>query len=363
MKTLEIDLGYHRYPIHIGAGILSQAELIKPHIHGRQVFIISNEIVAPLYLDQLLQTLGEDYQIATYILPDGEQTKSLTQAETVFGEMLQVPCDRSATIIALGGGVVGDLSGFCAACYQRGVNFIQIPTTLLSQVDSSVGGKTGVNHALGKNMIGAFYQPQVVIIDANTLSTLDDRQFSAGMAEVIKYALLGDIEFLDWLEQNITAVMTREPDAISFIIERSCRAKAGIVIEDEKEKGVRALLNLGHTFGHAIENAKGYGVWLHGEAVGLGMLMAAQLSHKMGQLTAGNIARIKAILEAAGLRVSGVQDVTAEQLRQLMSVDKKVLDGKLRLVLYAAVGQAEIVSDAPEALIMETLQEYIVVEA
>ncbi len=359
MKTLNVDLGYHQYPIYIGTGVLSQAELIRPHIHGRQVFIISNEIVAPLYLDQLLATLGDDYRIATHILPDGEQTKSLSQAEAVFAAMLSVPCDRSATVIALGGGVVGDLSGFCAACYQRGVKFIQVPTTLLSQVDSSVGGKTGVNHALGKNMIGAFYQPELVIIDANTLATLDDRQFSAGMAEVIKYALLGDIEFLEWLEQNIAAVMARDAEAIAFIIERSCRAKAQIVIEDEKESGVRALLNLGHTFGHAIENAKGYGVWLHGEGVGLGMLMAADLSERMGRLSSSDVERVRHILEAANLPVSGVRDVTAAQLRQLMSVDKKVLDGKLRLVLYAALGSAEIVADAPEAMIMQTLEHYI----
>lgn len=359
MKTLNIDLGHHHYPIHIGSGILSDAALLTPHIHGRQVFIISNEIVAPLYLDLLLDTLGDTYQVASYILPDGEQSKSLTQAEAVFTEMLAFPVDRSVTVIALGGGVVGDLSGFCAACYQRGVNFIQIPTTLLSQVDSSVGGKTGVNHTLGKNMIGAFHQPQVVIIDSETLSTLDDRQFSAGMAEVIKYALLGDIDFLCWLEKNIDSIMERDPDAISFIIERSCQSKADIVIEDEKEKGVRALLNLGHTFGHAIENAKGYGVWLHGEAVALGMLMAADLSHKMGRLPASDVARVRAILLAAKLPVSGVKGVSSEQLRQLMSVDKKVLDGQLRLVLFASLGQAEIVPDAPEEMILQTLGGYI----
>ena len=360
MKTLNIDLGHHQYPIHIGPGILSDATLLAPHIHGRQVFIISNEVVAPLYLDRLLETLGDGYQISSYILPDGEQSKSLTQVEAVFTEMLSFPFDRSATVIALGGGVVGDLSGFCASCYQRGVNFIQIPTTLLSQVDSSVGGKTGVNHALGKNMIGAFYQPQVVIIDSGTLATLDERQFSAGMAEVIKYALLGDIDFLVWLEENMGSVMARDPEAIAFIIERSCQSKADIVIEDEKEKGVRALLNLGHTFGHAIENAKGYGVWLHGEAVGLGMLMAADLSQKMGRLSASDVARVRAILLAAKLPVSAVEGVTSEKLRQLMSVDKKVLDGQLRLVLYAALGQAEIVPDAPEEMIVQTLDEYTV---
>ena len=296
MRTLNIDLGHHSYPIHIGKGLLSQRSLLSPHIHGRQVFIISNEIVAPLYLETLLDTLGNDYRVTTHILPDGEQTKSLAHAEEVFTRMLEVPCDRGVTVIALGGGVVGDLTGFCAASYQRGVNFIQVPTTLLSQVDSSVGGKTGVNHPLGKNMIGAFHQPQVVIIDNDTLSTLDDRQFSAGMAEVIKYALLGDIAFLQWLEDNIAEVMARDDAAITTIIERSCQAKADIVVEDEKEKGVRALLNLGHTFGHAIENAMGYGAWLHGEAVGLGMLMAADLSHRMGMLEEQDVERVAYIL-------------------------------------------------------------------
>jgi len=359
MKTLNIDLGHHHYPIHIGKGILSNAELIRPHIHGRQVFIISNEIVAPLYLDALLVTLGEEYDIATHILPDGEQTKSLSYAEAVFTKMLELPCDRGATVVALGGGVVGDLSGFCAACYQRGIKFIQVPTTLLSQVDSSVGGKTGVNHALGKNMIGAFHQPEVVIIDSDTLSSLDSRQFSAGMAEVIKYALLGDTEFLQWLEKNMSSIMARDERAITTIIERSCRAKAEIVAEDEKEQGVRALLNLGHTFGHAIENAKGYGVWLHGEAVGLGMLMAADLSRRMGMISTADVERVRKILLAASIPVEGVEGVDANQLRALMSVDKKVMAGKLRLVLYRNLGQAEIFDTAPEPLIMETLQSYI----
>ena len=359
MKSLNIDLGHHSYPIHIGKGILSNAELIKPHIHGRQVFIISNEIVAPLYLDALLATLGEGYDIATIILPDGEQTKSLAIAETVFTKMLEQPCNRGVTVVALGGGVVGDLSGFCAACYQRGVNFIQVPTTLLSQVDSSVGGKTGVNHPMGKNMIGAFHQPEVVIIDTDTLTSLDDRQFSAGLAEVIKYALLGDFEFLEWLEKNMPLVKARDDLAITRIIERSCQAKAEIVAQDEREQGVRALLNLGHTFGHAIENAKGYGVWLHGEAVGLGMLMAADLSCRMGLIVAADVERIKRILAAADLPVDGVEGINAEQLRSLMSVDKKVIAGKLRLVLYNELGKAAIIETASEELIEQTLQKFI----
>lgn len=359
MKTLNIDLGHHSYPIHIGKGILSDAELIRPHIHGQQVFVISNEIVAPLYLEQLLETLGDGYDVATHILADGEQTKSLAQAEAVFTNMLELPCDRSATVVALGGGVVGDLAGFCAACYQRGVKFIQVPTTLLSQVDSSVGGKTGVNHPLGKNMIGAFHQPEVVIIDSDTLVTLDQRQFSAGLAEVIKYALLGDIEFLDWLENTMPAILARDESAITTIIERSCRAKAHIVAQDEKEQGVRALLNLGHTFGHAIENARGYGAWLHGEAVGLGMLMAADLSCRMGMIDSMDVQRVRNILAAAALPVDGVAGVEALQLRALMSVDKKVLAGKLRLVLNRKLGEAEIFDNVPEALILETLKQYV----
>lgn len=359
MNTLNIDLGHHSYPIHIGKGILSDAALIRPHIHGQQVFVISNEIVAPLYLEQLLETLGDGYDIATHILPDGEQTKSLAQAEAVFTNMLELPCDRSATVVALGGGVVGDLAGFCAACYQRGVKFIQIPTTLLSQVDSSVGGKTGINHPLGKNMIGAFHQPEVVIIDSDTLVTLDERQFSAGLAEVIKYALLGDIEFLDWLEDAMPAILARDESAITAIIERSCRAKAQIVAQDEKEQGVRALLNLGHTFGHAIENARGYGEWLHGEAVGLGMLMAADLSCRMRMIDSIDVQRVRNILAAAALPVDGVAGVEIVQLRALMSVDKKVLAGKLRLVLYRQLGVAEIFDNVPEALILETLKEYV----
>jgi 3-dehydroquinate synthase len=359
MKTLNIDLGHHSYPIHIGKGILADAALIRPHIHGQQVFVISNEIVAPLYLEQLLETLGDSYDIATHILPDGEQTKSLAQAESVFTSMLELPCDRSATVVALGGGVVGDLAGFRAACYQRGVKFIQVPTTLLSQVDSSVGGKTGVNHPMGKNMIGAFHQPEVVIIDSSTLVTLDQRQFSAGLAEVIKYALLGDIEFLGWLEDTMPAILARDESAITAIIERSCRAKARIVAQDEKEQGVRALLNLGHTFGHAIENARGYGEWLHGEAVGLGMLMAADLSCRMGMINNMDVQRVRNILAAAALPVDGVAGVEAAQLRALMSVDKKVLAGKLRLVLYRQPGDAEIFDNAPEALILETLKKYV----
>ncbi len=359
MKTLNIDLGERSYPIHIGANILTNKQLYAPHIAGHQIFVISNEVVAPLYLQQLEATLSPLGEVHTLVLPDGENTKTLESASSVFTEMLSIPCDRKATVIALGGGVTGDLSGFCAACYQRGVPFIQVPTTLLSQVDSSVGGKTGVNHPLGKNMVGAFYQPQAVIIDTNTLDTLDDRQFSAGMAEVIKYGLLGDINFLEFLETQTDAIMRRESGVITQIIERSCRAKADIVAADEKEQGVRALLNLGHTFGHAIENAKGYGEWLHGEAVALGLLMAADLSRRMGNISAADQQRVKAILKAVNLPVDGVDGVSTAQLFELMAVDKKAAKGKVRFILFESMGKAVISDNVEHELLMQTLDSFV----
>ena len=359
MNTLNIDLGARSYPIHIGSDLLNESHLFAPHIRGHRIFIISNEVVAPLYLDKLCATLAEIAEITTLILPDGEPTKSLATVEKVISSMLEASCDRKTTVIALGGGVTGDLVGFSAACYLRGVDFIQIPTTLLSQVDSSVGGKTGVNHALGKNMIGAFYQPKAVIIDINTLATLDQRQFSAGLAEVIKYGLLGDIEFLQWIESNIDAIMLRDKGALTYIIERSCQAKATVVAADEKEQGVRALLNLGHTFGHAIENAKGYGQWLHGEAVGLGMLMAADLSKRLGSISSDDVARVKQILDAAQLPVTGVGDVTAEQLHSLMAVDKKTEHGQLNFVLFERLGKTHVTNEVDKKLLMQTLNAFV----
>ncbi|MFT5259093.1 MAG: 3-dehydroquinate synthase [Saprospiraceae bacterium] len=359
MKTLKIELGARSYPIHIGQGGLSDVSLYAPHISGHQIFIITNEVVAPLYLEQVKSTLASLGEVFTLILPDGEHTKNLDSASLIFTEMLQVPCDRKVTVIALGGGVIGDLSGFSAACYQRGVAFIQVPTTLMSQVDSSVGGKTGVNHPLGKNMVGAFYQPQAVIIDTDTLKTLDDRQFSAGLAEVIKYGLLGDAPFLQRLEEKMPEIMLRETDLITEIIERSCQAKADIVAADEREQGVRALLNLGHTFGHAIENALGYGVWLHGEAVALGMLMAADLSRRMGSIDQGNQLRVKAILESANLPVNGVGGVNSQQLFELMAVDKKAEKGKVRFILYQELGKAIISDEVDHVQLMETLDAFV----
>lgn len=357
MNTLNIDLGERSYPIYIGQGLLNDRALFTPAIRGQRVFVISNEVVAPLYLDTLTTTLSNagDYTINSLVLPDGEATKSMDTINAVMTAMLEQHCDRQTTVIALGGGVTGDLTGFSAACYQRGVPFIQVPTTLLSQVDSSVGGKTGVNHPLGKNMIGAFYQPQAVIIDLNTLHTLNDRELSAGIAEVVKYGILGDRTFFEWLEANMDALLAREPTALSYAIERSCQMKAEIVAADEREGGVRALLNLGHTFGHAIENAKGYGEWLHGEAVALGMVMAADLSHRLGLVDASVTPRIAALLARAHLPVETVEGVGIEQMRALMSIDKKVLNGTLRLVLLQSLGKAFVTADFDEASLGETL--------
>ncbi len=352
LQTLQVDLGERSYPIHIGLGFVTKSEtnpdLLLPHIQGKKVVVVSNTTVAPLYLETikaLLTDFGTDLDIVEVILPDGEQYKNMETLQTILTQMLENRCDRTVTVIALGGGVVGDITGFASACYQRGVNFIQIPTTLLSQVDSSVGGKTGVNHPLGKNMIGAFYQPQVVIIDINTLDTLDDRQFSAGMSEVIKYGLLWDKQFLDWLHDNMTALMQRDKDLLLTAIHRSCEIKAEVVAEDEHESGVRALLNLGHTFGHAIETAMGYGNWLHGEAVAVGMLMAAILSQRMGWLTEADVAYTRSILKQANLPVEPPDEMTQDKFNDIMAVDKKVLDGVMRLVLMKQLGKAVVTRD------------------
>jgi len=341
MKTLTVSLGERSYPIHIGDQTLDQRDLIQPHISGHQVMLVSNETIAPLYLDKLMRSL-DGLDVATTILPDGEQYKTMDTTNRVFTELLKQRHNRSTTLIALGGGVVGDITGFAAACYQRGVPFIQVPTTLLAQVDSSVGGKTGVNHPLGKNMIGAFYQPQVVIADTCTLKTLDDRQLSAGIAEIIKYGLIRDAEFFDWLEQNMSALLERNEAALSYAILRSCQNKAEVVSADEREGGQRALLNLGHTFGHAIETGMGYGSWLHGEAVATGMLMAAELSSRCNMLDRASVDRTRNLLIKARLPVNPPSSITPEQFLELMSVDKKNIDGVLRLVLLQDIGLAEI---------------------
>jgi 3-dehydroquinate synthase len=318
------------------------------------VAIVTNSTVAPLYLERLQQALG-GYAVISIVLPDGEAFKDWQHLQLIFDGLLQARHDRRTTLIALGGGVVGDMTGFAAACYQRGVDFIQVPTTLLSQVDSSVGGKTGINHPLGKNMVGAFYQPKAVLIDAATLQTLPARELSAGLAEVIKYGLICDAPFLDWLEQNIVALRGLQPAALIEAIERSCAAKARVVAADERESGLRATLNLGHTFGHAIETHMGYGNWLHGEAVAAGTLMAAQMSHRLGWLTASERDRVARLLLAAGLPVVPPAEMTAEDFLQHMAVDKKVLDGQLRLVLLKAMGEACVTADYPASLLQDVL--------
>ncbi len=347
MPTLTLDLGDRSYPIYIDAGLLDDGARLRSHLAGREVLIVSNETVAPLYLPRLRAALGEGLRIAEVILPDGEEHKTLTVLETIFDEALEQRHSRSTTVIALGGGVVGDMAGFAAASYQRGVAFVQIPTTLLAQVDSSVGGKTGVNHALGKNMIGAFYQPRAVIIDTDVLATLPDREYAAGLAEVIKYGLICDREFYTWLLEKREALRSRDPAALAIAIERSCAAKASVVAADEHEGGVRAILNLGHTFGHAIEAAQGYGNWLHGEAVAAGMLLAARLSNRRGWISEAEVQELADWLSYQALPVEPPQMDLALWLEH-MGRDKKVVDGRLRLVLLRAIGEARIVDDASE---------------
>ena len=357
MQTLTVDLGDRSYPIYIGPGLLRNKELYTPHIKGRQVLIVTNETVAPIYLDDVKSALP-DYQVDTVILPDGEKYKDLDTLNMIFDELLDRRHNRTTTLIALGGGVIGDMTGFAAATYQRGVNFIQVPTTLLSQVDSSVGGKTAVNHALGKNMIGAFHQPQAVIADTDTLETLPLREMAAGMAEVIKYGLISDSEFYAWLQDNVAGLMSGDDESLAEAIYRSCENKASVVAQDEREGGIRATLNLGHTFGHAIEAHQGYGKWLHGEAVGAGMMMAADLSRRLGYLSEKDEHDLLRLLQAAHLPVKGPRDMSCDDYISRMAVDKKVLDGALRLVLLKGIGEAYITSEVPRDLLEETLMAY-----
>jgi 3-dehydroquinate synthase len=359
-QTLTVDLADRSYPIYIGSGILQQAQLLKPHIHGKQVLVVTNNTVAPLYLETLVNGLKglqiEGLQLDSLVLEDGEQHKHLDTVNLVFDYLLQQRHNRSTTLIALGGGVIGDMTGFAAAAYQRGVNFIQIPTTLLSQVDSSVGGKTGVNHPLGKNMIGAFHQPQCVLIDSQTLTTLPARELSTGLAEVIKYGLIADLPFFAWLEQHIDQLRQLEPNLIIEAIYRSCACKAEVVAADEREQGRRALLNFGHTFGHAVETHMGYGQWLHGEAVGAGMAMAADLSQRLGWLDSQSGQRITDLLAAAGLPSWGPQQMEAADYLQHMQVDKKVIDGNIRLILLKQLGEALVTADFEPEQLMQTLR-------
>ena len=356
MQTLSVGLAERSYPIHIGSGLLSRIELLLPHIPHKRTIVVSNTTVAPLYLQQLSQGLSEHgVQVQSIILPDGEQYKNSESLNTIYDALLSARSERSTPLIALGGGVIGDITGYAAATYLRGVPFIQIPTTLLSQVDSSVGGKTGINHPLGKNMIGAFYQPRVVLADTTTLDTLPDKELRAGIAEVIKYGLIRDLPFLEWLEANIEQLLARNTAALQYAIAQSCRNKAEVVGHDERESGERALLNLGHTFGHAIENGMGYGVWLHGEAVAAGTIMAADLSQRLGWLSEQDVARVRQLFERAGLPVVSPR-MEAEKYLQLMGLDKKVADGKIRFVLLKALGNAVMTGDVPQALLRQTLE-------
>jgi 3-dehydroquinate synthase len=355
MKTLDVDLDDRSYPIFIGAGILERAELIRPFLGGRQVMVVSNETVAPLYLDRVASSFS-DLELQNVILPDGEVYKTLETLNVIFDALLQNRFNRSCTLVALGGGVVGDIAGFAAATYQRGVDLIQVPTTLLAQVDSSVGGKTGVNHPLGKNMIGAFHQPRCVVADTATLDTLDNRQLVAGVAEVIKYGLIRDAGFFFWLEENVEALLARDSDVLSYAIEQSCHNKAEVVAADERESGQRALLNLGHTFGHAIETGTGYGGWLHGEAVAVGMLLAARVSAGHGWLSDNDVQRIEALLVRVGLPTKPPQGMGATQFLELMAVDKKAADSGLRLVLQKGIGHAEVTGDFDAEVLRRTLE-------
>jgi len=354
MKTLTVHLADRSYPIYIGSDLLSRPDLLQPLTDNRQVMIVSNETVAPLYIEAVMSVLGAS-KVESTVLPDGEQYKTLAIWNTIFDALLKARFDRGCIVLALGGGVVGDMAGFAAACYQRGVDFIQVPTTLLAQVDSSVGGKTGVNHELGKNMIGAFYQPQCVIADTKVLATLDDRQLRAGIAEIIKYGLIRDDEFYSWLEDNMQALLSRDSEALAFAIERSCLNKAAIVAQDEREGGVRALLNLGHTFGHAIETGMGYGNWLHGEAVAAGMCMAADLSCRLQRLDDTSLRRCIGLIGRAGLPTHGPSQLSTDRMYELMAIDKKVQDGRIRLVLLDAIGSAYIDGDYDPSLLHETL--------
>ena len=355
MRSLTVDLDHRSYPIHIGTNLLERADLLLPVLAQKKAAIVTNTTVAPLYLDRLRNALeGKGIESIPVILPDGEQFKNWETLNLIYDALLGNRCERNTTIIALGGGVIGDISGFAAATYLRGVPFIQVPTTLLSQVDSSVGGKTAINHPLGKNMIGAFYQPRLVLADIDTLDTLPERELKAGIAEVIKYGLIRDLPFFEWLEENMEGLLGRNSEVLSYAISRSCENKALIVARDERESGERALLNLGHTFGHAIENAMGYGNWLHGEAVAAGTVLAADLSCRLGWIGAAEANRIRALFERARLPVEA-PDLGTETYLEHMAVDKKVESGRMRFVLLKAIGTAVVSADVPEQTLRETL--------
>ncbi len=356
METLRVELGDRAYPIHIGNDLIERADLWQDIVCGGRAAVVSNTAVAPLYLDKLRSVMARlCVTLTEVILPDGEQYKNWETLNSIFDALLEARCERSTPIIALGGGVVGDMTGFAAACYQRGMPFIQVPTTLLAQVDSSVGGKTAINHPLGKNMIGAFHQPRLVLADTGVLRTLPDREFRAGLAEVIKYGLIRDFPFLEWLETHAEDLLAREAAALQYVIRRSCANKAEVVVVDEREQGERALLNLGHTFGHAIETGSGYGLWLHGEAVAVGTLMAAELSSRIGILSTQDVVRVESLFKRVGLPLVGPR-LGAQRYLDLMRHDKKVVGGRLRLVLLDALGRAVVADSAPDELVMQAIE-------
>jgi shikimate kinase/3-dehydroquinate synthase len=356
MQTLTVGLGERSYPIRIGNGLLDQAGLLQSVVPRKRVAIVSNTTVAPLYLETLQRTLHSvGISSVGIILPDGEAYKNADTLNLIYDGLLTNRCERSTPLIALGGGVIGDMTGYAAATYLRGVPFIQIPTTLLAQVDSSVGGKTGINHPLGKNMIGAFHQPQLVLADTDTLNTLPDNELAAGLAEVIKYGLIRDLPFLEWLEHNMDKLLARDTGALQYAIARSCKNKAEVVAADERESGERALLNLGHTFGHAIESGVGYGNWLHGEGVAAGTIMAADLSQRLGWINEQDVVRIRKLFEQAGLPVIA-PDLGVEKYLELMGLDKKVEGGKMRFVLLKQIGHAVVYGEVPTSLLRQTLQ-------
>jgi len=356
MQSLSVTLGERSYPIHIGAGLLDDARLYAPHAGSATAAVVSNSVVAPLYLERVTRALERAgvARVATIMLEDGEQAKSWASLERVFDALLAARCGRDSVVVALGGGVVGDLAGFAAAVYQRGIAFIQVPTTLLAQVDSSVGGKTAINHPRGKNMIGAFHQPLAVIADVATLDTLPDRELRAGIAEVIKHGFILDLQFVGWLEENIGKLLSRDRASLEHAVRRSCELKAAVVARDERESGLRAILNFGHTFGHAIEAGMGYGEWLHGEAVAAGMVMASELSVRAGTLSRQEADRVKALVARAGLPVEG-PDLALERYLDLMRVDKKAADGRVRFVLLEGLGRAALHGELEPRLVRESI--------
>jgi 3-dehydroquinate synthase len=353
LETVNLDLGDDSYTIFIGGGLLDDGELLRRHISGKQVLIVTNETVAPLYLARVKSHLSE-FTVEAIELPDGEQFKTLDTLNLIFTRLIEMNANRAVTLVALGGGVVGDMTGFAAACYQRGVAFIQIPTTVLSHVDSSVGGKTAVNHPLGKNMIGAFHQPKAVIIDPELLSSLPERELRSGLAEVIKHGAMASLEDFCWLEENISKLLSLNISELTYALQRNCKIKANIVSQDERESGVRALLNFGHTFGHAIENSMGYGNWLHGEAVAAGMVMAADLSVRIGMCTSKDAIRLRDLIAKAGLPIAP-PEASRNEFLDIMYRDKKVTDTGLKLILLRSLGHAEIVEGVSEQDLLATV--------